>query len=151
MKLSGTQLLPASPAQVWSAIIDPKILAKCLPGCERLDPDGPDKFKAAVSFGLAAISGKYAGSLELADKKPPHSLRLKIDGKGIPGFVKGEGFVELLPQKGQSGDQTELRYEGEAVVGGMIAGLGQRMIEAAARKIVAQFFEKFGTEVSRKS
>lgn len=147
MKLSGTQMLPAPPGDVWKAITDPVILVKCLPGCERLDPDGPDRFKAAVKFGLAAISGKYAGTLELADKKPPHSLKLRIEGKGIPGFVKGEGHVELKSK----GAQTELTYEGEAQVGGMIAGLGQRMIEAAARKIVAQFFEKFSAEVSRKS
>lgn len=146
MKLSGSQLLPAPPAEVWKAINDPKILASSLPGCDRLDPDGPDRFKAAVSFGLAAISGKYAGSLELVDKKPPHSLRLKINGKGIPGFVTGEGFIELIPKDGK----TELKYEGEAQVGGMIAGLGQRMIEGAARKIVAQFFEKFSSAVSRK-
>ncbi len=147
MKLAGSQLLPATPAEVWKAFNDPAILARCLPGCERLDPDGPDRFKAAVSFGLAAISGKYVGSLELAEKKPPYSLRLKIGGKGVPGFVKGEGFIELIAK----GAQTELKYEGEAQVGGMIAGLGQRMIEGAARKIVAQFFEKFSVEVASKS
>ncbi|HUK31660.1 MAG TPA: carbon monoxide dehydrogenase subunit G [Candidatus Acidoferrum sp.] len=146
MKLSGTATLPAPPEKVWAAINDPVILAKCLPGCERLDPDGPDRFKAAVSFGLAAISGKYAGSLELADRKPPHSMRLKMDGKGIPGFVKGEGRIEL---KGR-GKHTELHYEGEAQVGGMIAAVGQRMIEAASKKIVAQFFEKFSAEIAAK-
>ncbi len=147
MKLSGSVTLAAPPEKVWAAINDPVMLANCLPGCERLDPDGPDRFKAAVSFGLAAISGKYAGSLELADKKPPHSMRLKMEGKGIPGFVKGEGRVELRSK----GKQTELHYEGEAQVGGMIAAVGQRMIEAAAKKIVAQFFEKFSAELSKKA
>ncbi|HEV3219591.1 MAG TPA: carbon monoxide dehydrogenase subunit G [Candidatus Acidoferrales bacterium] len=147
MKLSGSVTLAAPPDKVWAAINDPVILAKSLPGCERLDPDGPNRFKAAVSFGLAAISGKYAGSLELAEKKPPHSMLLKMEGKGIPGFVKGEGRVELRAK----GKQTELRYEGEAQVGGMIAAVGQRMIEAASKKIVAQFFEKFSSEIAGKS
>jgi carbon monoxide dehydrogenase subunit G len=146
MKLSGSVILAAPPESVWTAINDPIILAKCLPGCERLDPDGPDRFKAAVSFGLAAISGKYAGSLELIEKKPPHSMLLKMEGMGIPGFVKGQGRVELRAK----GKQTELHYEGEAQVGGMIAAIGQRMIEAASKKIVAQFFEKFSVELFKK-
>jgi carbon monoxide dehydrogenase subunit G len=146
MKLSGSVTLAAAPEKVWAAINDPVMLARCLPGCERLDPDGPNRFKAAVSFGLAAISGKYAGSLELAEKKPPHSMLLKMEGKGIPGFVKGQGRVELRAK----GKQTELHYEGEAQVGGMIAAVGQRMIEAASKKIVAQFFEKFTAELSKK-
>jgi carbon monoxide dehydrogenase subunit G len=145
MKLSGSVILAAPPEKVWAAINDPIILAKCLPGCERLDPDGPDRFRAAVSFGLAAISGKYAGSLELAEKKPPQSMLLKMEGKGIPGFVKGEGRVELRAK----GKETELHYEGEAQVGGMIAAVGQRMIEAASKKIVAQFFEKFSAVISK--
>jgi len=145
MKLSGSVTLAAPPEKVWGAINDPIVLARCLPGCERLDPDGPDRFKAAVSFGLAAISGRYAGSLELAEKKPPHSMLLKIEGKGIPGFVKGQGRVELRAK----GKHTELHYEGEAQVGGMIAAVGQRMIEAASKKIVGQFFEKISAELSR--
>jgi hypothetical protein len=146
MKLSGTHTFSAPPDKVWTAINDPEILAKALPGCERLEPDGPDRFKAVVSFGLAAITGKYAGSVELAEKVPPHSMVLKMEGKGIPGFVKGSGRLELRAK----GKQTELSYEGEAQVGGMIAAVGQRMIEAAARKIVSQFFEKFAAQVSGK-
>jgi len=72
MKLAGQYLLPAPPAKVWALLTDPNRLAKLLPGCERLDPDGPDRFKAAVKFGIAAISGKYAGTIEFAEKKPPN-------------------------------------------------------------------------------
>ncbi len=146
MRLSGTHTFSATPEKVWAAINDPVILARALPGCDRLEPDGPDRFKAVVSFGLAAITGKYAGSVELADKNPPHSMVLRMEGKGIPGFVKGQGRMELNAK----GKQTELRYEGEAQVGGMIAAVGQRMIEAAAKKIVSQFFEKFAAEFSEK-
>jgi len=136
MKLSGRYSLPAPPAKVWDLLTDPVRLAKLLPGCERLDPDGPDRYKAAVKFGLAAISGKYAGTLEFSEKHPHKSLRMKINGKGIPGFVNGSGQVELA----EKGGNTELSYSGEAQVGGMIASVGQRMIEAAAKKIVDQFF-----------
>lgn len=143
MKVEGSRLLPGTPEQVWAFLNDPLRLAKCLPGCERLEPDGPDRYKAAVKFALAAISGKYAGSLELAEKKRPRSLRMKIEGKGVPGFMKGEGDLELIDKRGQ----TEVHYRGEAQVGGMIAAVGQRMIDAAARKIIQQFFECAAAEL----
>ena len=145
MKLSGQYILPAPPAKVWALLTDPNRLAKLLPGCERLDPDGPDRFKAAVKFGIAAISGKYAGILEFAEKNPPKSMRMKISGKGIPGFVDGTGHVELAEKDGQ----TELRYTGDAQVGGMIAAVGQRMIEGAAKKIVDQFFGAAAEELKK--
>jgi uncharacterized protein len=145
LKLAGTVAMPAAPDEVWSLLTDPSRLSRLLPGCERLDPDGPDRYKAAVKFGIAAISGKYAGTLEFAEKKPPHSLVLKMDGKGLPGFVKGEGRIQLVA-KGTS--DTELTYAGEAQVGGVIASVGQRMLDAAARKIVQQFFESAKAELA---
>jgi len=145
MKLAGQYLLPAPPVKVWELLTDPVRLAKLLPGCERLDPDGPDRFKAAVKFGIAAISGKYAGTIEFSDKKPPKSLRMKLSGKGIPGFVDGVGHIELAETEGH----TELRYTGEAQVGGMIASVGQRMIEGAARKIMDQFLAAVTEELKK--
>jgi uncharacterized protein len=144
VKLAGTTSLPAPPSEVWSLLTDPSRLSRLLPGCERLEPDGPDRFKAAVKFGIAAISGKYSGSVEFAEKKPPRSLVLKLDGKGLPGFVKGEGRIELTP----NGAETELAYTGEAQVGGLIASVGQRMLDAAARKIVQQFFDSAKAELA---
>ena len=145
MKLAGTVALPAPPDEVWSLFTDPDRLSRLLPGCERLEPDGPDRYKAAVKFGIAAITGKYAGTLEFAEKKPPHSLVLKMDGRGLPGFVKGEGRIQLIA-KGAS--DTELTYTGEAQVGGVIASVGQRMLDAAARKIVQQFFDSAKAELA---
>ena len=143
MKIEGRRLLPGTPEQVWALLTDPTRLAKCLPGCEKLEPDGPDRYKASINFALAAISGKYSGSLELAEKKPPRSLRMRLDGKGIPGFVRGEGLVELTPKK----DQTELSYAGEAQIGGMVAAVGQRLLDLAARKLIQQFFESVVDEL----
>jgi uncharacterized protein len=144
VKLAGAVTLPGSPEDVWSLLTDASRLARLLPGCERLEPDGPDRFKAAVKFGIAAITGKYAGSLEFAEKKPPHSLVLKMDGKGLPGFVKGEGRIEFT----SNAAGTELTYSGDALVGGLIASVGQRMLDAAARKIVQQFFDSAKAELA---
>jgi len=143
MKFEGEASLPGTPEQVWALFQDPVRLAKCLPGCERLEPTGPDQYQAVVKFALAAISGKYAGSLAFTEKRPPHSLKLRLEGKGVPGFMKGEGALELTANR----DQTKVRYSGDAQVGGMIAAVGQRMIEAAARRIVQQFFESCAREL----
>lgn len=147
MKVEGSYVLEASRAEVWALLTDPNRLAKLLPGCERLDPDGADRFKAVIKFALAAISGKYDGSLTFLEKKPPKLLRLRLEGKGIPGFVKGEGKLEL----GEKGAQTEVRYSGEAQIGGMIAAVGQRMVDAAARKVIQQFFESAAAELKATS
>lgn len=140
MKVSGTVLLPGTPQQVWELLNDPARLAKLLPGCERLDPHGPDRYKAIIKFGLAAISGTYSGTIALTDKNPPQSLRLRIEGRGLPGFVNGQGELVLTAKQAQP-PQTEITYTGDAQVGGMIASVGQRMIEATAKKIIQQFFE----------
>lgn len=136
MKLAGRAILPGPPDKAWEMLNDPARLAKLLPGCERLEPDGKDRYKAVVKFGIAAITGKYAATLEFAEKKPPHSMHLKLSGKGVPGFVDGVGRVKLM----KKGNDTEVRYSGEAQVGGAIAAVGQRLIDATARKIVNQFF-----------
>lgn len=143
MKLSGTAALPAKPDQVWELLNDPERLAKCLPGAERLEPDGPDRYKVAMKFGIAAFSGKFQGSVELAEKIPLESLKMRVEGRGAPGFMKGEGTISLRGK----GSETEVKYEGEAHVGGVIASVGQRMIEVAAKKIVAQFFEAAAREL----
>jgi len=143
VNLSGVVTLPGAPAQVWALLTDPQRLARLLPGCERLDPDGPDRYKAVVKFGVAAISGKYAGSLEFLQLNPPHSLTLQFDGRGLPGFVHGQARIELL----RKGPGTELCYSGEAQIGGIIATVGQRLLEAAARKIVQQFFAAAAAEL----
>ncbi len=89
MKLEGSSLLPGTPEQVWELLNDPARLAKCLPGAEHLEPDGPDRYKVQVKFGIAAISGKYAGTVELKDKKPPSSLRLRVEAKGSASAFSG--------------------------------------------------------------
>lgn len=143
MKLQGSHVLPGPREQIWELLTDPTRLAKLLPGCERLEPDGPDRYKVSVKFGVAAITGKYAGSVELYEKRSPASLGIRVEGKGAPGFMKGEGKLELV----EKGGQTEVHYTGEAHVGGVIASVGQRMIEAAAQRIIKQFFETAAGEL----
>jgi len=137
VKVQGVHVLPGKRTDVWALLNDPQRLAKCLPGCEKLEPLGDNRYKVSIRFALAAFSGAYSGSVELSELQPPRSMRMCMEGKGTPGFMKGEGRLEL----GEKGGSTEVRYEGEAQVGGLIAAVGQRMIEAAAKKILQQFFE----------
>jgi carbon monoxide dehydrogenase subunit G len=143
VKLSGTATLSAKREQVWELLNDPNRLAKCLPGAERLEPEGPDRYRVAMKFGLAAFSGNFQGSVELSDKQPPESLKMRVEGRGAPGFMKGQGAISLRAK----GAETEVKYEGEAQVGGVMASVGQRMIEAAAKKMLAQFFEAAAREL----
>ncbi len=145
MKLEGTVLLPGAREEVWQFLTDPQRLAKALPGAENLEPDGPDHYKVSVKFGIAAITGRYAGAVALSDKKQPESLRMHLEGKGAPGFMRGDGRIELR----QKGQQTEVHYYGEALVGGLIASVGQRMIEGAAKRIVQQFFEAAAAQLRK--
>lgn len=143
MKLSGTATLPAKREDVWDLLNAPKRLAKCLPGAEHLDPDGPDRYKVTMKFGIAAFSGNFQGSVELAERKPLESLKMLVEGRGAPGFMKGEGKISLHAKSGH----TDVTYECEVHVGGVIASVGQRMIEAAAKKIVGQFFDAAAQEL----
>lgn len=145
MKLQGASVLPASPVEVWDFLNDPSRLAKILPGCERLEPAGPDKFKVVVKFAIAAIGGNFAGSVELKDKKPPKSMSIRMESKGTPGFVHGEGSIQIAAK----GKQAELKYSGEALVGGLIAGVGQRMLEAAAKRVINQIFTQMSRELEK--
>jgi carbon monoxide dehydrogenase subunit G len=157
MKLQGTALLPAPREQVWQALTDPAFLAKCLPGAQELTPDGPGRYKVSLKMAIAAFSGKFQGAVHLSGEHPPESFRMAVEGRGAPGFMKGEGTLTLLENHrhapNQTSAQTEVRYDGEAQVGGVIASVGSRMIEAAAKRIIQQFFEAAAAELraSRKA
>lgn len=150
MRLQGVVLLPASREQVWSSLTDPAFLAKCLPGAQSLTPDGPGRYKVSLKMALAAFSGKFDGGVDLSDEHPPEFFRMAVEGRGAPGFMKGQGTITLCESAqhpSHSSAQTEVRYDGEAQVGGVIASVGSRMIEAAARKIVQQFFDAAASEL----
>jgi carbon monoxide dehydrogenase subunit G len=136
MKLTGTYTLRASAAAVWTLLIDPDIIASCLPGCERLEPLGDDRFKASLSLAVAAISGQYTGTVAIIDKDPPHSYRLVVDGSGKAGFVKGEARVALTEENGA----TTLSVTGDGQVGGLMARVGQRLLGSVSQMMMDRFF-----------
>lgn len=117
-------------------MLDPAAIASCIPGCERLEPDGPDRFKAAITMGMAAITGKYEGTVVISDKIEPSSYRLSVEGQGRPGFVKGEAAITLRAD----GGNTIVDVAGTVQTGGTIARLGQRLIGSASKMMQDRFF-----------
>jgi carbon monoxide dehydrogenase subunit G len=139
MKLSGTYTIPAPRDKVFAAITDPAVLQRVIDGCEKMVKTGEDSYDAHLKIGVAGLKGSYVGKVQLKDLKPPESYTLVIEGKGGPGFVKGVARIQLVDKSGS----TEVRCDADAQVGGMIAALGSRLIEPAAKKMMDEFFRKF--------
>jgi carbon monoxide dehydrogenase subunit G len=143
MKLAGTQTFPAPRQKVWNFLTDPDCLARCMPGCEKLETTGENEFSGVINVGLAAVKGVYNGKVKLEEIQPPAHYKMSLDGKGKQGFIKGAGIIDLEEQSGQ----TVLKYSGDVQVGGPLASVGQRMIDGAAKMMIGQFFTAMEAEV----
>jgi len=143
MKLAGTQTFPAPRQTVWDFLTDPQRLAKCMPGCEKLETVGENEYSGMINVGLAAVKGVYNGKVKLDEIQPPVHYKILLDGKGKQGFIKGSGTIDLEEQNGR----TLLKYSGDVQVGGPLASVGQRMIDGAAKMMVGQFFTAMEAEV----
>lgn len=137
MRLEGTNMLPASVETVWKTINDPEALRRCTPGLKELKEIGPDTYQATLTVGIAAVKGTYAGTLAITDKRAPTHYKISLDGSGGAGFMKGEGTVDLEAE----GDGTALKWVGDLQIGGLIAGVGQRMLGGVGKMLIGQFFK----------
>jgi uncharacterized protein len=145
MKVFGTAVLNAPVEQVWAAFNDPAVLARTLPGCQELREVGPDAYRMTISAGVASIKGTYEGDLAVTQQDPPGSFVLKAAGAGAPGTVSADVAVNLADSP--SGG-TNLTYDADAVVGGVIGGVGQRMLTGVARKMAGQFFQAVDADIA---
>ena len=144
MNLDGSAVLQADPERVWSVITDPAVLARTIPGCESLEKTGDDEYKMNVSVGVGAIRGTYAGEVRLTDQDRPKSYVMHASGAGAPGQVRATVTITLAPD----GDSTTLTYSADAVVGGPVAGVGQRMMTGVAKRMAGQFFKAIDAELT---
>jgi len=142
MKIEGKQELHALRERIYSALTDPLILQRCIPGCESLEKTSEDTYAARLKAGIGAIKGTFKGEVRLEDMRPPDHYRIAVEGKGALGFAKGSADFDLAEQDGA----TLIKYAGELQIGGPIAGVGQRMIEAAAKNMAAKFFAALESE-----
>jgi carbon monoxide dehydrogenase subunit G len=144
VNLGGSAVLHADPERVWSVITDPAVLARTIPGCETLEQVGDDEYKMQVAVGVGAIRGSYAGEVRLSDQQRPSSYVMHASGAGAPGQVRATVTINLEPD----GDGTTLTYSADAVVGGPVAGVGQRMITGVAKRMAGQFFTAIDRELA---
>ena len=137
MRIAGNDTLHAPVETVYAALRDPRVLVRTIPGCERLEQVGEDAYQMTVTAGVASVRGTYAGDVRLTDQRAPHGFVLRASGSGAPGTVSADVTVELSP--GDNGT-TELSYDADAVVGGMIGGVGQRLLAGVAKRTAGDFF-----------
>jgi uncharacterized protein len=137
MRIAGTATLNAPVEAVYAALQDPGVLVRTIPGCVRLEQVGEDAYAMTVTAGVASVRGTYAGDVRLGDHRAPHSFTLRANGSGTPGTITANVSVEL-----SSGDNgtTVLSYDADAVVGGMIGGVGQRLLTTVAKRTAGEFF-----------
>ncbi len=140
MKLEGQKTIPAPIERTWEALNDPEVLRASIAGCESLERTGEDEYAAAMKVRIGPVNARFKGKLKLSDIVAPRSYRIAFEGQGgAAGFGKGNADVRLEP----AGDATLLSYVAEAQVGGKIAQIGSRLVDAAAAKIAEDFFTAF--------
>jgi hypothetical protein len=145
MDMTGEQLVPASQAETWKALNDPEFLRECVPGCESIDRVAENEYAVAMTARVGPVSAKFKGKLLISDLKPPHSYAIAFEGQGgVAGFAKGSAQVALAPE----GDATRLSYSARANVGGKLAQIGSRLVDAAANKVANDFFSAFNERMS---
>ena len=142
MKLEGSHQLESTRERVYQSLVNPEVLQRCIPGCEKLERTGDNTFAATIRAGVGSIKGVFNGTARLEDLREPEHLRIVVDGKGAPGFLKGSGDLDLA----QEGNLTRVNYTGDVQVGGTIASVGQRMIQGTAKMMATQFFTSLGAE-----
>lgn len=143
MKLEGSYTVHASREIVYHQLLNPAVLARAMPGCEKLVPNPDGSFSAEMRVGISVVKGRYRARVQVLDAVPPEHYRMKMDGQGTGGFLKAEGTLTLSEESAN----TVIHYSGEAEVGGPIAAVAQRLMVGAARQIAHQFFEAFAKQL----
>jgi hypothetical protein len=146
VKISGSYTIDAPRDQVWEALNDIEVLARVVPGCQRLEQVGENEFEGTLKIGVQAIKGIYSGRIRLEDVQPPHHYTLVANGRSANGVVDGTGTVDLEEQDGK----TVLRYSGNAEIGGTLASVGQRLIEGASRQLINQSLKALTAQIAER-
>lgn len=149
MEMTGEQLIQAPQAQTWAALNDPEFLKACVPGCESIERVSDNEFTVQMTARVGPVSAKFKGKLTLSDIKPPHSYAMAFEGQGgVAGFAKGGAQVRLAPEVVDGTAGTRLSYSAKANVGGKLAQIGSRLIDAAANKVAGDFFRAFNDRMA---
>jgi carbon monoxide dehydrogenase subunit G len=145
VRFAAATAVPAGPDVVYAALLDPEVLRRAIPGCVALTPAGGDAYRVDLQVGFAGVKGRYSGTVTVRERRPPEAIALAFEGKGSPGFVRGTATLHLAPV----GGQTAVTSEADVQVGGPVAAVGSRLIEAAARWLADEFFRRLAEESER--
>ena len=141
MELSGERLIPASVDKTWASLNDPEVLKACIAGCESLERTGDETMTAVVALKVGPVSARFKGNIAMTNIDAPNGYTINFDGQGgVAGFGKGSADVALTAQGEQ---QTLLKYTARATVGGKMAQIGSRLVDATAGKLTEDFFKAF--------
>ena len=147
MKITGSYTIDAPREQVWAALNDMEVLARIVPGCERLEQTGENEYVGTVKIGIQSIKGTYSGKIRLEDIQPPQHYKLVASGRSASGVVDGSGTVDLAEQDGK----TILTYGGDAQIGGTLASVGQRLIEGASKQMINQSLKALVQQIAARN
>ena len=144
MKIEGDYTFNAPRDVVWEMFLDPDVLARTMPGCEKLEMVGENEYEGVMKMRVGPVQGTFQGNVHLTDLQAPETYHMKVDGRGPSGFVQGEGDVRLE----ETDDGTVMHYSGEAQVGGRLAQVGQRLLDSSARAITKQSLENLEKQIN---
>jgi len=137
LDIGGNEAIPASVEALWVALNDPKVLTRCIPGCKTMTEIAPDAYKVEMQLRVAAVGGSFEGEISLSDKQAPKTCNIKVSGAGTLGHGNGTARFEIEPH-GENGSQ--LVYKGTGEIGGLVAGVGQRILASVSKHLIGRFF-----------
>jgi carbon monoxide dehydrogenase subunit G len=144
LDIGGEETFEVPIEALWSALNDPAVLVNCIPGCKAMIPEGDDHFKLILNLKVASVGGSFEGAISLSDKTPPAQCNVAVSGSGTLGHGSGLATFTLTAQNGG----TAMRYSGEGEIGGLVAGVGQRILKGVAKHLIKQFFTALRREVA---
>jgi len=144
MKIEGSYTIPAAADRVWQALLDPAVLQRVIPGCEKLTATAPNQYAAVVKAGVGHIKGTFNNTVTISDIDPGRGYTLSTNAKAPMGFVDGKGRIELEP----AGQATTIKFRGDIKAGGMLASIAGRLFEAAAQKNINDMFQNLARELA---
>ncbi len=147
LDISGEEIFDVPVETLWRALNDPAVLKKCIPGCKDMIDEGGDRFRLLLNLKVASVGGSFEGEISLADKIPPTQCKVAVSGAGTLGQGSGGAIFLLALEPGG----TVMRYTGEGEIGGLVAGVGQRILKGVAKHLVGQFFTALRREVTTAS
>ncbi|MBI3645881.1 MAG: carbon monoxide dehydrogenase subunit G [Acidobacteriales bacterium] len=142
MRIQGEHVLPLDPQAAWGLLLDTEVLSRAMPGCQSLVPIGPDEYEIRMKMAISSIRGLFSGKIRIADQNPPSSYRLLIESEGKLGFVRGDGVLTLAA----NGDSTTVYFSGQVQVGGLVATVGERMLDMTTKMMIKRFFNALAAE-----